>query len=1530
MRSKLVTPVWLLATLIALLGIMIGLGHYEPDVRSGIGNPKNLAAAGFIVLAAFSMGEFFRFLGIPALLGYITAGILFGPNLAPMLPHSPEALFGLSVIEDLALISVLTVGVIGTMGGGELKIAELKDNFKTIAAVVGLNVIFNVPLRFVLVMLVGFYAPTLIPFVPPGSHADLIAVALLIGVFGAAMSPTVTLAVMQDARARGRMTSIVLGIVVFADLVLVGIFLVSLTLSKLLISEAGFTLGALLQALPGIGIEFGLAFLLGIGAGIAVIAYLRWVARETLLFTVALVFVVSYLCQILHAETLLAFLTAGFVVQNFSRLGHDMIHSLEKISLPVFVIYFMTQAARLDLSAVVGYLPIAALVSVARAGSLYAACRFGTKLTGAPEVARRHLWLAFFSLGSVDLVLAGLVVDVIPTWGGGLQMVVMAIVIIHILGGPPLLKLALDRAGETEGSRAENRAEAHEVDRALQIRSPSETAEIRLPVPRVEDPRFAARLEQLRTRALEQHQSVFVTPIVERGTKMKAALADVRTASEAASVRLAALVEAASQAPERIRAELQQAELAYHRDLETAFRRLDEVAGSSVKMESVDRFFAELRALEPFGTSFGVAIEPARLRAEPGDGAAVRVLKLLRRARYATTGSWTRAVPLGRLFKYYVELSVPLYVARATESSASLAEKLWTELGHHFRRNEELYHRLQESLVRPQSEKSASSKPADNTRRSVPPAASVVPAPAGSAPPTREEIEEWQATARGLLASAVSEEQERMSALESGLARWQGTSLERYTLAVSEPFTQLMDAAERAGTMELPSFRYAPSSRFDRSRQAQAELRDRLQREQNLASGHWGWALLGQRLFLFSHWYRGYQRRIADSISANLRTPCESELELFRLECAVSAEEDTVDWRHRLDHNIRPSWRRTERTFHRVLTSFGQGNLGRQLLGLLEARITELPSQVTLLSVDPETALPDHSAVFVAPLREWLFSSLVREIALRFFELHDRAQRVLGEGLESLQDVEQVVEYSLLSAVRHGEAPEGPEETPRAVAEGGLKRAARLLEELSEKQTTALQQIERWILSETDTVLARTLEPVLRRRVEDVRRAINRSEQASLVRRGGSWLSLRRRQVIDLFAQLWRTYVPPLTALAFEVRARMADPPRMLAPDELRRRLGATPSPLENVPASYRRLFAPLPLEVPEFYVPRREPEEQLLTAIREWNAGRPMSVLVTGDRGVGRRSLVHHVLADVEREGRGLGDVPHKSIILEPEQVREPEIASRMSTVLTGRGARGFEDLLRQIQGSGTRSLVIVENGEKLFARTELGFETFRSFMRLVTESREQVLWIVIMRAAGMRWLQSALGIRELFAEVVDVPPFDGPRLVQMIQQRHRVSGYSVMFDRPERSWPGLLGRAFDAGPVLREPTGEFFEDLSELSGGNALLALELWLSSIRSDEKDDQLLHVAPLAVRPTSLVEGLGEPKPLLLSLLAQHGSLSLFELEAIFSGLGVKEVASHLSHLARVGFVEVASGETAFRLRPRAEAMTVHELRERGWL
>lgn len=405
---------WQILVLLILLAVMAGLGFVVPE---GGGTPSlALAATGFILLAAWTSGTLFRRINLPALLGYLVAGILFGPKLAHIVfGDAGWALFGADVIDQLALINTMAVGVIGTIGGGELKISDLKRGFKETLAITVACFVVTLPLVTGLVLLIARFLPGWMPFLDGLAFEHHLAVALLLAILACGMSPAATIAILQDVKAKGNFTTLVLGIVVVADLALVALFLVLVAVAQTLVSPEGFQLAGLVKLAPAILAEFGWALVIGAAAGGLFILYLRFVKRELLLFAVGMIFAVSFVSQALHAETLLAFLTAGFVVQNLSRHGHTLIHALEEISLPVFVVYFMTQAASLNLVALEGYLPLTLALVAARTLIFYGSIRFGAKLAKANEDSQRYLWMCFFSQGGVDLVLAAIIAQRIPS-----------------------------------------------------------------------------------------------------------------------------------------------------------------------------------------------------------------------------------------------------------------------------------------------------------------------------------------------------------------------------------------------------------------------------------------------------------------------------------------------------------------------------------------------------------------------------------------------------------------------------------------------------------------------------------------------------------------------------------------------------------------------------------------------------------------------------------------------------------------------------------------------------------------------------------------------------------------------------------------------------------------------------------------------------------------------------------------------------------------------------------------------------------
>ena len=209
----------------------------------------------------------------------------------------------------------------------------------------------------------------------------------------------------------------------------------------------------------------GLSVVIGVAVGGLVHLYLRFIGVERLLFLVALIYTTAFLCDVLHAEVALVFIAAGFVVANFSDQGEVLIHDVERLSLPVFVVFFTLAGARLHVDVIVQMAGYAALLVAVRGGATWAGVAIGGRLTGADENTRKYGWMGMIAQAGLAISLAGQLPGLFPGGlGEELFALVLAGVAVHEVIGPAMLQSALGKAGEIPGGEVEASA-APAVDR---------------------------------------------------------------------------------------------------------------------------------------------------------------------------------------------------------------------------------------------------------------------------------------------------------------------------------------------------------------------------------------------------------------------------------------------------------------------------------------------------------------------------------------------------------------------------------------------------------------------------------------------------------------------------------------------------------------------------------------------------------------------------------------------------------------------------------------------------------------------------------------------------------------------------------------------------------------------------------------------------------------------------------------------------------------------------------------------------------
>jgi Kef-type K+ transport system membrane component KefB len=462
-----------LLVLFVLLGMFLGLRAVHAGLPL-LGDTLLLAAIGFVLLASFTAAELGSALRLPRVTGYIVAGILLGPAVANIL--SAE------VVEQMTMFNTLALGLIAIGAGLELEVAALWRLRRTLGTTTLVKLVLTCSAVFA--TFVGaqlWFEPLELP-----SDAHVYAVGLMLATLSIGTSPSISMAVISELRARGRVAELTLGSAVVKDLVLVVLLAVTTSVAAGLL---GMRSGGSVASV--VGRELGGSIGLGAVIGVAIIAYVRLVHAEMLLFVAALVLAVAELSRALHLDLLLVFIAAGFVVRNFSKHADQVLHPLEMVALPVFVVFFTIAGARIDLQASWLLLPLALSLATVRAGTFYVANQVGARVGHETPDVRSRMWLAYLPQAGVTLGLLGVAKQALPAIAKPLGDVEIVVVAINLLVGPITLRRAL-----TGGRSALPAVDASE---------PTEEAgaELALPAPATAGAAPSALLASIRDAALK-------------------------------------------------------------------------------------------------------------------------------------------------------------------------------------------------------------------------------------------------------------------------------------------------------------------------------------------------------------------------------------------------------------------------------------------------------------------------------------------------------------------------------------------------------------------------------------------------------------------------------------------------------------------------------------------------------------------------------------------------------------------------------------------------------------------------------------------------------------------------------------------------------------------------------------------------------------------------------------------------------------------------------------------------------------------
>jgi len=402
------------------------------------GDAALIAAIGFLLLGGTLLSELVAIVRLPHLTGYLGAGILAGPHVLHFIDHQ--------TVDRLTPVNTLALSLIALAGGTELKLETLKKSVRTLAYATAIQT----PLVLV-VMIAVFYAVS--PFVGFTHNQPIhyvIGVAVLWGVLAISRSPSATLGVLQQTRASGKLAQYTLAFVMASDVVVVVVLAAAITVVRPLLdpnvpfSSAAFT---------NLGHEILGSVAIGTTLGLILIIYLRLIGRQMLVVLVALGFGATETLRYLHFDPLLTFMVAGFVVQNLSKQGDKLLHGVEQAGAVVYVVFFASAGAHLNVPLLRALWPVALVLAGTRAIATFVAAKIANRLANDEPVIKKWAWAPLISQAGFSIGIAQLAAREFAS-GRAFADLAIATIALNEIVGPILFKVALDDAKETRAPAA--------------------------------------------------------------------------------------------------------------------------------------------------------------------------------------------------------------------------------------------------------------------------------------------------------------------------------------------------------------------------------------------------------------------------------------------------------------------------------------------------------------------------------------------------------------------------------------------------------------------------------------------------------------------------------------------------------------------------------------------------------------------------------------------------------------------------------------------------------------------------------------------------------------------------------------------------------------------------------------------------------------------------------------------------------------------------------------------------------------------
>ena len=408
---------------------------------------ETLLSIAIALCAGLLVSRFVKPLKLPAVTGYLIAGILIGPYCLGRLGVQGLGFPTTGDVKTLSLFNDVALGFIAFAIGNEFRLSQLRHTGKQ-ATVIGIFQAVTATLV-VDVVLIGLHYFVL-------GDAMSIADAIVLGAIATATAPAATLMVVRQYKAKGELTDLLLPIVALDDAVGLVVFAISFGVAKAINFGHYDLTSILVEPILEIVMSIVLGFVMGSIFSAAEKYFKSNSKRLSLSITFVILTVALSMMEFevggvkIGFSSLLVCMMLGTVFCNVCDFSAEIMDKTDRWTAPLYILFFVLSGAELNVFSNVSVVIIGVAYILARSFGKWFGASMSAKFMKCPPQVQKWLGITLLPQAGVALGMSVTVAQTLGADGAMVRNIVLFGVLIYELVGPALTRIALTEAGDIQ------------------------------------------------------------------------------------------------------------------------------------------------------------------------------------------------------------------------------------------------------------------------------------------------------------------------------------------------------------------------------------------------------------------------------------------------------------------------------------------------------------------------------------------------------------------------------------------------------------------------------------------------------------------------------------------------------------------------------------------------------------------------------------------------------------------------------------------------------------------------------------------------------------------------------------------------------------------------------------------------------------------------------------------------------------------------------------------------------------------------